>query len=135
MGVEMELYTSYFAKVKQLREKGFTNLVCVAGYAPKFYFDTPGARFMPELAPQRNWWMEWKSKFKDNLESEESIAWYAKKYRETVLANLDPNEIARELGDGAVMLCYETPDKFCHRHLIAEWLSKHTDMEVVEIQL
>ena len=24
--------------------------------------------------------------------------------------------------DSIVMLCYEIPSKFCHRHIVAEWL-------------
>jgi hypothetical protein len=27
-----------------------------------------------------------------------------------------------KLRDGMVLLCYEKPNQFCHRHLIAEWL-------------
>ena len=130
----MELYTSYFAKVKQLKEMGYDNLVCVAGYAPKFYFDTPKARFYPDLAPRREWWKEWQLKFKDNPESEESQAWYEQKYKETVLDKLDPQTVLKELGDKAVMLCYETPDKFCHRHIIARWLSEKTGADIQEVK-
>lgn len=135
MGVEMELYTSYFAKTKQLKEMGYDNLVCVAGYAPKFYFDTPKARFYPDLAPKREWWKEWLLKFKDNPNSPESQAWYEQKYKETVLDKLDPKTVLKELGDNAVMLCYEKPEDFCHRHLIADWLSTNTDAKVSEVQL
>ena len=134
MGVEMELYTSYFAKVKQLKEMGYDNLVCVAGYAPKFYFDTPKARFYPDLAPKREWWKEWQLKFKDNPNSPESQAWYEQKYQETVLDKLDPQTVLKELGDKAVMLCYEKPGDFCHRHLIARWLSENTGVDVQEVK-
>lgn len=134
MEVEMELYTSYFAKVKQLKEMGYDNLVCVAGYAPKFYFDTPKARFYPDLAPKREWWKEWQKKFKDNPNSPESQAWYEKKYQETVLDKLDPQTVLKELGDKAVMLCYEKPGDFCHRQLIAWWLSENTGVDVWEVK-
>ena len=123
----MKLYTSYFANVKKLLEAGYKNLVCVAGYAPKFYFDTPKARFMPELAPRRDWFWEWKN---GHLPNE----WYIEKYNETVLAKLDPNKVVEELGDNAVMLCYEKPGDFCHRHLIAEWITQNTGVPVEEIQ-
>ena len=130
----MELYTSYFAKTKQLKEMGYDNLVCVAGYAPKFYFDTDKARFYPDLAPHKEWWREWHDKFKDNAESEESQLWYVQRYYDTVLSKLDPQAVLKELGDNAVMLCYETPDKFCHRHIIARWLSKNTGADVREVK-
>lgn len=130
----MELYTSYFAKVKQLKEMGFDNLVCVAGYAPKFYYDTDGAKFYPDLAPRREWWRTWHDKFKDDPESAESQAWYERQYQGTVLSKLNPREVLEKLGDKAVMLCYETPDKFCHRHIIAWWLSENTGVDVHEVK-
>ena len=29
------------------------------------------------------------------------------------------------------LLCYETPEKFCHRHLVAEWLNNGKDRDVL----
>ena len=124
----MNLHTSYFAKVKQLQQMGFTNLVCVAGYAPKFFFDVEGARFMPDLAPRKDWFWEWKN---GHLPNE----WYIQKYNETVLSKLNPEKVIEELGDNAVMLCYEKPGDFCHRHLIADWITEKTGVKVDEIQL
>ena len=123
----MNLHTSYFAKVKHLRQMGFTNLVCIAGYAPKFFFDVDGARFMPDLAPRKDWFWEWKN---GHLPNE----WYIQRYNETVLSKLDPNKVVEELGDGAVMLCYEKPGDFCHRHLIADWIEVNTGIKVSEVQ-
>ena len=48
------------------------------------------------------------------------------------LAALDPHQVARELGDHAILLCWEDPGKFCHRHLVANWLRK-SGFEVSEI--
>ena len=28
-------------------------------------------------------------------------------------------------GRDIVLVCYEGPSKFCHRHLVAEWLNKY----------
>ena len=122
----MQLYTSYFAKTKQLIEMGLRP-VCVAGYAPKFFFDTSNAHFYPDLAPRREWFWEWKSKHLSN-------EWYIEKYNETVLSKLNPEKVLSDLGDNAVMLCYEKPTDFCHRHLIAEWLERTTGTNVKEIQ-
>lgn len=124
----MKLYTSYFAKVKQLQESGFNNLVCVAGYAPKFFYDTPNARFYPDLAPRKEWFWEWKNGHLSN-------DWYIEKYNETVLSKLNPEKVVEDLGDNAVMLCYEKPGDFCHRHIIADWLHKNTGIEVKEVSL
>jgi len=46
---------------------------------------------------------------------------------------LDPLKIVSELGDGAVMLCYESPKDFCHRHIVATWIQENTGIEVVEL--
>lgn len=124
----MKLYTSYFANVKKLQEAGYTNLVCVAGYAPKFYFDVPNASFYPGLAPRRDWFLEWRN---EHLPNE----WYIEKYKETVLAKLNPHQVVKDLGDNAVMLCYEKPGDFCHRHLIAEWITQNTGVPVEEVSI
>ena len=121
----MKLYTSYFAKVKQLKEMGL-KLVCVAGYAPKFFYDTPDVFFYPDLAPRKDWFWEWKNKHLSN-------DWYIGKYNETVLSKLNPEKVVSDMGDNAVMLCYEKPGDFCHRHLIADWISKNTGITVEEV--
>lgn len=123
----MNIYTSYFARVKKLQEMGFNNLWCVAGYAPKFFFDLKDAHFYPDLAPKKLWWQYWHD---NNLGNE----FYVEQYNNTVLSKLDPQEVLKKLGDNAVMLCYEKSGDFCHRHLIADWLSKHTGVKVEEIQ-
>ena len=131
----MKLHTSYFAKVKHLQEMGYNNLVCIAGYAPKFFFNVSGARFVPELAPKREWWREWHGKFGSDPNSLESVEWYTQRYVETVLNKLNPHEIVGKLGDGAVMLCYERPDAFCHRHIVSKWITSNTGVEVEEISI
>jgi len=121
----MNLYTSYFAKVKQLKEMGL-KLVCVAGYAPKFFYDVQNVHFYPDLAPRKDWFWEWKNKHLSN-------DWYIGKYNETVLSKLNPEKVVADMGNNAVMLCYEKPDDFCHRHLIADWISKNTGITVEEV--
>ena len=135
MGGNMNIYTSYFARVKKLQEMGLNNLWCVAGYAPKFFFDLDNAHFYPDLAPRRDWWLKWHNKFKDNPNSPEAVEWYKDKYINTVLNKVNPNEVLRKLGDNAVMLCYEKVGDFCHRHLIADWLMRNTNAKVQEVQL
>ena len=78
---------------------------------------------------------------------------YIPKFKD-LLSKLDPYEVSTEakertynkarkrgLSDeeaGAitpVFLCWETPDRFCHRHMISEWLKKETGMFVPEVKL
>ena len=45
-----------------------------------------------------------------------------------MLSEVEQEEIAAELkrladGKDVCLLCYETPENFCHRQLVAEWLN------------
>jgi hypothetical protein len=53
-----------------------------------------------------------------------------------ILAQLDPEALYRELkGDTAVLLCWETPNVWCHRRAVAEWFEKALGIEVCELGL
>jgi uncharacterized protein (DUF488 family) len=41
--------------------------------------------------------------------------------------------VFNELGEDAILLCWESPEKFCHRHLVADWLSKKLDIKITEL--
>lgn len=119
----MTLHTSYFGNINKIMQEDQEPpvFVSIAGKTPS-WFDGPR---MPELAPKKEWWTEWHKRFKDSLESSESVTWYTKKYKETVLSCLDQVSIVTKLGElskNIVLLCYETPEKFCHRHLVSEWI-------------
>jgi len=51
-----------------------------------------------------------------------------------ILDNLDPQKIFADLEEGAILLCWEAPGKFCHRRLVAEWLEEHLGRPVPELQ-
>ena len=57
---------------------------------------------------------------------------FRKLYHEQVLSKLDPATVYRELGEDAILLCWESPGKFCHRRVVAEWLEKALDIKVPE---
>ena len=52
-------------------------------------------------------------------------------YPEVVLSRLDPVKVYHVL-DNSVLLCWESPEKFCHRHIVAQWLEEATDNKVME---
>lgn len=122
------IYTSYFSTFEKLAEKledvGFAS---IAGYSPEWiranllkYWD---------LERKREWRQEWHSAFENNLESSESKAWHVEKHKDAVLSELTPERVAPDLSALAeradvCMLCLERPDKFCRRHIAAEWLNK-----------
>lgn len=123
------IYTSYFHEIKAILAKDpQLVLVSIAGKTPEWLegvcFEV--LKYKP-LMPQFSWWNEWHQKFAADLESVESKAWYKQQYEETVLSRLTPAKVWQDLMDmshhhNVVLLCYEAPDKFCHRHLVSAWL-------------
>ena len=133
------IYTSYFGNIKRiLNENKDVEFFSIAGKSPDFYKNENRFELLI-LAPKYKWWKEWHDKFIDNLESEESINFYKEKYYETVLKNLNPHSIVNTLyrignGKDIILLCYETPEKICHRKLVSEWFNKN-EIECKEYKL
>lgn len=101
------LKTTYFAKVKSLDPS--LNFISIAHITvPNF----PGRRMSP-LAPTPD--ILWAVKNGGSVED------YTLAYN-SQLSKLDPHEVVRDAGEDAVFVCYEGKDKFCHRHLLADWL-------------
>ena len=111
------LYTSHFNSTDWDKE----NAVSIAGKSPEWYF---GAEYK-KLAP-KFWFFE---KYKRDGDKE----FYTEQYYKEVLDKLDPEEVYNDLGQNAVILCWEKPGEFCHRHIVAEWLANALDIEVKEI--
>ena len=105
------MQTSYFA-----RSSKDPNAVAISQGIPRFY---KGRRYMP-LAP--SW----------ELVKIEDEALYRRVYHEQVLAKLDPLQVRKDLGEDAVLLCWEAAGKFCHRRVVAEWLEKELILTIPE---
>lgn len=117
------IYTGYWAKTKEYEQNGLIP-VGISGWTPNGY----NGKTYKKLAPKYSWWKEWHDK-------KLSETWYTEKYNETVLNKLNPTVVATEIqsfGTNVVLLCFETPEKFCHRHLVAQWLKENTAMDVQE---
>lgn len=108
--------TSYFSKYGN-RENG----VCIALRQPSFF----KGKHYPKLAPKQ-WFLRKYKRDKDEK-------FYAEQYCKEVLEKLDPKEVYEELGEDAVLLCWEGKTKFCHRHIVAKWLNQHLGIEVTEL--
>jgi len=102
------------------------NAVSIAGRAPSSY---KGLEYKI-LAP-KYWFFK---KYKDpNDTNFMNKGFYIRNYYAEVLDKLDPKEVYEELGEDAILLCWEEPGEFCHRHLVAEWLMKHLGIEIKEL--
>ena len=107
--------TSYYSKNAEN-----PNAISIAAKCPEWY----KGREYKKLAP-KYWFFK---KYKEDGDEE----FYKKHYYEEVLNLLDPKEVYKELGEDAVLLCWENKDKFCHRHLVAEWLSLSLEIPKIE---
>lgn len=110
------IYTSYFAKIKELEKNGITP-ISICGKAPAWY---KGLQYK-KLAPKYDFFMKWK----ENHDNE----YYIKCFNEQVLSKLDPIRVYNELcaladSSKIALICYEKPSDFCHRHLVADWLTE-----------
>ena len=106
------IYTSYFAKMKSMREQEKEKCIAVSVSKPKGIEIETYTDLVPIYYLVRD--------KKLGAISEED---YTKIYNEH-LDKLDVHKVAKEL-DGKILLCWCGKDKFCHRHLIAKWLLKN----------
>lgn len=111
------LYTTYFAKLKQL--PGDIIPVSICSKAPNGY---SGLQYK-KLAPKWSFFSEWK-KNHDNH-------YYVRCFNEEVLKPLDAESVLTELAAATnnspniALVCYERPESFCHRHLVANWFREN----------
>jgi hypothetical protein len=111
------MQTSYYSKSAKN-----PNAVSIAARCPEWY----KGREYKQLAP-KYWFFK---KYKEDGDEE----FYKEQYQKLVLDFLDPKQVYEELGENAVLLCWEAADKFCHRHLVAEWLMKNLNIKIEEIK-
>jgi uncharacterized protein (DUF488 family) len=68
-----------------------------------------------------------------NYHDTHDVEAYRQEYKELVLDRLDPLQVLQDIGDDAVLICYETPSQFCHRRLIADWLFRAAQVWIPEL--
>jgi hypothetical protein len=89
--------------------------VAIARGVPRWY---TGRRYMA-LAP--TWDM---IKNMNPLEYNEAF--------DKMLSRLDAAKVYEDLGDGAILLCWEKPGDYCHRRRVAEWLEEELGVVIPE---
>lgn len=112
------IYTSYFGKLKSLPKNIIPIAICAK--SPNFY---NGLEYK-KLAPKYGFFMEWKQTH-DNSK-------YVKCFKEQVTDKLNVDEVISDFKNlvqdenvDIVLVCYEKPSDFCHRHLVAKWLTEN----------
>lgn len=127
----MEIATGYFAKAKQYSDNGFA-LVSIARTRPWFLPKELLVWYVSDLAPTG-----------EIIGAKNNPKAYEDKYRSEILSKVSPRDVLRDLEkyagysgkDKVVLLCYEAPDKFCHRHIVARWLENYTGKTIEEIKV
>jgi len=112
----INMKTSYFSK-----SANNPRAVSIAGKAPSWF----KGREYKQLAP--NYWFF--KKYKEDGDQD----FYTKSFQKEILDNLDPHEVAKELGEEAILLCWERTGKFCHRHIVSKWF-KENEIEIEELE-
>lgn len=117
------IYTGYYSKVKVYIESGLVP-VSISRTKPEFIkeIDT-----IFQLAPEQNILWNYKNGVIDEME-------YTSKYL-SQLDRIGIREILKSIhkyGDNVVLLCWEAPDKFCHRHILADYINKRTNLNIKE---
>jgi len=117
----MKIYTSYFGNSRKLKEAGI-KIICVAIGKPRFFSGVPQ---MLNVCPTRYM-----------ISGACSHDEYLKLY-DNILANQDANKVIEQIkslsnGQDVALCCYEKPGDFCHRHILAKWLTEKTGIEITE---
>ena len=105
------LYTSYFSRQ---RNNKVNSLYAITVNKPSWFI----GNHLKIVAPT----LDLLNRYKQGITSEEE-------YTEEYLAMLENNKETilisiRSLPDESILLCYEGPGKFCHRHILSDWLRK-----------
>jgi hypothetical protein len=117
----MKIFTSYFGNSRKLKEAG-VNMICVAIGKPRFIAGIPQ---MLNVCPTRYM-----------VSGPCSREEYLKLY-DRILASQDANQVVKQIemlsgGKDVALCCYEKPGDFCHRHILAKWLTEKTGIDITE---
>ena len=117
----MRVLTSYYGKAQKLRKENIL-VVNIAVMKPNWFFGISYEKLFPERGMLKL----------DEVE-------YTKRY-ETILSRLAPMQVYRDLdtmmrnygASGVALVCWEKPERFCHRHLVSKWFKEKLGMDVKE---
>lgn len=114
------IFTSNYARHGQ-----DPNAVAISAITPSWY---TGKVYSP-LAPS---WEIIKAIKSGKITNDEYTILYLKLLKER---QLTAEKVLNDLGENAILLCYESPGTFCHRRIVANWIQEQTGFEVPELSL
>lgn len=128
------IYTSYFARVKDLPENHTSIAICAV--VPSWW----GGLVYSKVAPPIG--------LLNTYKRDHDVDYYINKYTRQILDRTSPKKVLREIyqtlprklqlqlkyeegnwwdnpNHHIVLLCYEKSSDFCHRHLLSEWFREN----------
>jgi uncharacterized protein YeaO (DUF488 family) len=119
----MNIQTSYFAKMRSFPKDVVPIAICAK--PPSWYTGL----VYKKLAPSYSILMEYKA----NPDKEK----YTQRFLHEIVSYLDFQQVYSDLynlseGKDIIMLCFEKSSDFCHRHIIAEEMSKALNIDIIE---
>lgn len=117
----MKIYTSYFSNGAKLNKAGIV-MIGIALYPPKWFTGQSVKYVSPSC---------------DILHNAKSNEDYIQRFNTEILAKRDPKVFLYNIermanGKDIALCCFEKPDEFCHRHLVADWLNKKLGLNIEE---
>ena len=92
-------------------------------------------KYCRELAPKHSFWDKWHNNI-GKIPEDENNQFYIGEYWKQVLLPLSATEIYKKLDSpSTILLCYEKPSEFCHRHIVAAWLELEAQKIVPEVKI
>ena len=121
--MSLTIVTSYFGKLQQLQADGYV-CIAIARYVPAYFNEL----HFPALSPSKALLFQIRHKYIDE-------AGYTDEFNKQ-LAELNPAEVEKALhiiaerrnNTKIALICYERPNQFCHRHIVANWLMQNTNL-------
>lgn len=118
----MRIYTSYFGNIKKLQQAGI-KVIGISLYPPRWF----NGISLKQVAPT-------KSILFANGQTQEE---YTRRYRSEVLSQQDMQQFLKTVeqasgGQDVALCCYEKPEDFCHRHILADWIKEKLGIEISE---
>ena len=118
----MELYTSYFANLRNIDKSIIP--VSIARIKPSWYNGLEFKAIAPSMQLLK--WYKYNNEYTQNEKERINTDIFKKEVFDRYTATAIYTSILRltDGADKAVLLCYEKYGDFCHRHLVSDYLNK-----------
>ena len=116
------IWTSYFGQLRNFPSDFAPVAIC--GGLPNWY----KGLWYKKVAPEWSFFSEWKKNHDND--------YYISQFNDLVLKDKNVDDVIKELLDltnnaeNIVLLCYEKPTDFCHRHIVADWINQNNTLGI-----